>query len=53
MAYVRSIDGFSEDAVAAMQTAPAYFAFYYTAKSLALVAVIALFAYHLGSHSKR
>ena len=53
MAYVRQLNGFLDDAEVAVVSTPKYFAFWYTAKSLALVAVIAAFAYHLGKGARR
>ncbi len=42
------LEGFSDDAIKAMQDNPSYFAAWYTAKSLLLVAAIAYIAYQTG-----
>lgn len=47
------VDGFVEDAQAAMQATPGYFAAWYTLKSLLLVGVTGALAYQLGKTSKR
>ncbi len=47
-----ALGDFSEDAVAAMQANPNYFVWWYSVKSIALVGVIAAFAYYVGKHTK-
>ncbi len=42
------LQGFSDDAIKAMQASPGYFAAWYTVKSIALVAALAFIAYQAG-----
>jgi hypothetical protein len=42
------LDGWSEDAIKAMQDNPNYFVWWYTAKSMALVAALAAAVYFYG-----
>ncbi len=46
-------DGLTDDTQAAMQAAPGYWLAWYSIKSIALVGVVAWFAYYAGKHSSR
>lgn len=46
------IQGFSEDAKSAMLANPEYFVWWYTIKSVALCATIAILAFVIGKNSK-
>jgi len=48
-----SLEGWSEDAQAAMTANPAYFVWWYSAKSIALVAVAVAAAYYVGKNNAR
>lgn len=45
--------GFSDDARKAIQTAPDYFVWWYTAKSIGLAVVFAAFTFMLGRASRK
>lgn len=56
MSYVQvpaPLSGFSDDAVKAMSENPAYFAAWYTAKSIGLCCAVAYIAYLLGQRSQK
>jgi hypothetical protein len=46
---VTNLNGFTDDAVKAMQASPDYFVHWYTAKSILLVGAIAWIAYTAGA----
>lgn len=46
------LGGWTGEAAAAMQASPNYFAFFYQAKSFALVAAVAALAYYIGKNSR-
>jgi hypothetical protein len=46
------LEGFSDDARAAMEASPDYFVWWYSAKSLLLVGVACALAYQLGKGSR-
>ena len=48
----RDLHGFTEDAKAAMAASPDYFVWWYTAKSMALVAALGTIAYLVGSRRR-
>ena len=50
---VRGLNGFTDDAKAAMVASPDYFVWWYSAKSILLCGTIAVLAYQLGKASKR
>lgn len=47
------VRGWTDDAVAAMQANPPYFAWWYTVKSVGLAAALAALAYMIGRESGR
>lgn len=49
----RQFYGFTEDGQAALAASPGYFLWWYSAKSILLVAAVAALAYHVGKSRRR